>query len=436
MHARSLALFMVAVIVLSGVGTWGEVHAATTVAAVAPGTCAEGTMPSQSRYKICLPALPQSDLVIWVHGYKVPADPLSFQDAPPENVTDLSTMLTGLGYSYATTTYRSNGLVVQDAKQDILELLTQVKAGNPEFATSRVYLIGASMGGLIATQLAESNPNSAFSGALALCGIVGDFPRELNYWGNYNVLFHAFYKDVVTAWGATQPDSTTTSSVWDATYKPSITSAVMANTAVAQMLLTTSKAVYDTANGLTAVATIQDLAYFSMLSANDAAVRLGGNSFENSTYWYSGTPDDWTLNQQIARYSASPTARQSLAAYATTGQPNIPMVVVHTTLDPIVPLDQTLLYMQKVQTAGNTKVSQMLVDAYGHCNFTPAQLTQSFTLLVSKVTGMPLPVDRTSFMTDAQVTAKTDAFLAAEKSEASVQAQHSFTRLYIPLVVR
>lgn len=435
MYARSLALFMVAVIVLSGVGTWGEVHAATTVAAVAPGTCAEGTLPSQSRYKICLPALPQSDLVIWVHGYKVPADPLSFQDAPPENVTDLSTLITGLGFSYASTTYRANGLVVQDAKQDILELLTQVKAGNPEFATSRVYLIGASMGGLIATQLAESNPNTAFSGALALCGIVGDFPRELNYWGNYNVLFHAFYKDVVTAWGATQPDSTTPSSVWDATYKPSIASAVISNTAVAQMLLTTSKAVYDTTNSLTAVATIQDLAYFSMLSVNDSAVRLGGNSFENSTYWYSGTPDDWTLNQQIARYSASSTARQALAAYATTGQPNIPIVVVHTTLDPIVPLDQTLLYMQKVQTAGNTKVSQLLVDAYGHCNFTPTQLTQSFTLLVSKVMGATPPV-LTTFMTDAQMTAKKDEFLAAETKEASVQAQHSFTRLYIPLVVR
>ena len=436
MHTRRLALFMVAVIVLSGVGTWGEVRAATTVAAVAPGTCAEGTLPSQSRYKICLPSTATSDLVIWVHGYKVPADPLGFQDAPPDNVTDLSTMITGLGFSYATTTYRSNGLVVQDSKQDILELLAQVKAGNPEFATSRVYLIGASMGGLIATQLAESNPNNAFSGALALCGIVGDFPRELNYWGNYNVLFHASFKDVVTAWGATQPDSTTTSSVWDATYKPIITNAVIANPTVAQLLLTISKAAYDPTNVTTAVATIQDLAYFSLLSTNDAALRLGGNPFENSAYWYSGTTDDWALNQQVVRYSTSPTVRQALAAYETTGQPNIPIVVVHTTLDPVVPLDQTLLYMQKAQTAGNTNVSHLLVDTYGHCNFTTAQLTQSFTLLVSKVTGLPLPVDRTSFMTDAQVTARNDAFLVTETQEATIQAQHSFTRVYLPLISR
>lgn len=435
MYTRWLMLFVVTVIGLGSAASWGDARAATVTASIAPGTCEEGDLTSPARYKICLPAAGTGDLVIWAHGYKVPADPLSFQDAPPENVADLPALITGLGFSYATTTYRSNGLVVLDAKQDIIELLAKVYERNPELAARRVYLIGASMGGLIATQLAESNPNGAFDGALALCGLVGNFPRQINHWGNFNVLFRTFFQGVVAGWPS-QPSSATNSVVWDSTYKPAITAAVMANTAAAQQLLATSKAAVDTSVPATALKTIEDLAYFSFLSVDDSAVRLGGNPFENRAYWYWGSASDWMLNRYAPRYGASATALAAMQGYETTGQPVIPMVMVHTTLDPIVPVDQSLLYFQKVAATGNLNVTPLLVSRYGHCNFTSDELLQSFGLLVSKVTGAAPAGELTSFMSQPELLIKAQEFLAAEQAEAAIQAQHVSTRFFLPVAVR
>jgi hypothetical protein len=75
--------------------------------------------------------------------------------------------------------------------------------------------------------------------------------------------------------------------------------------------------------------------------------------------------------------------------YETTGNVTIPLVTLHDTGDPIIPYWHEKLYSSKIHTSGNGIVTQIPVKAYGHCNFTIAQLLGAFNLLVGQVTAAP-----------------------------------------------
>ena len=96
------------------------------------------------------------------------------------------------GYAFATTSYRKNGLAVKEGLADIVDLVEVFKTQLAKQSTGRVYVIGASEGGLIATLAAEKY-SKTFCGGLALCGPIGDFRGQLNYWGDFRVLFDYFY---------------------------------------------------------------------------------------------------------------------------------------------------------------------------------------------------------------------------------------------------
>jgi pimeloyl-ACP methyl ester carboxylesterase len=114
-------------------------------------------------YRICFPATWNGDLVLYAHGY-VPAQ----RDiAPPEDVIggqSISGTLTGLGYAFATTSYRANGLVAPEATEDLVELEATVRRlYRPD--PGRSVIVGFSEGGLVATLAAERYPE-LFDGAL------------------------------------------------------------------------------------------------------------------------------------------------------------------------------------------------------------------------------------------------------------------------------
>ena len=59
-----------------------------------------------------------------------------------------------------------------------------------------MYLVGVSQGGLVCTLAVEQNPG-IFSGGLSLCGPIGDFRRQINYWGDFRVAFDYFFPNVI-----------------------------------------------------------------------------------------------------------------------------------------------------------------------------------------------------------------------------------------------
>ncbi|MFQ3662088.1 MAG: hypothetical protein SNJ69_06800 [Chloroflexaceae bacterium] len=442
MCTRWLVLFALVIALLVGTGGSGTTRAAAvTSPPPVPGSCVGDVL---SRYKICVPQSGwNGDLVLWAHGYVLRDDPLTFQDElPGDPPIALPTLVQSLGYAFAATTYRENGVVVPQAQEDLLDLLEVFKRGYQQQTgqpyTGRVYITGASMGGLIATLLAEKYP-STFAGALAACGIVGDFRQHVNYWGDFRVVFDYFFPGTL----APSQDLTPSSEAWNTSYGPAVAEAVRRNPFGARQLIAVTRAPVDPRATNPPLNTIASVLRYSALSAADTEQRLGGNPFDNMTRWYWGSNNDLLLNLRVARFRASPTALAEIRAnYETSGKPRIPIVMPHTTQDEVVRFEQSLRYWLKARPEGAGRVTVIPIARFGHCNFTAREIVLSFALLVTQATGT-LPAGLAAEMAeldaaplDTNLTPYLEALRAAEAEDAVQQARASWSRVYLPVVVR
>src|SRR6185436_4057246 len=90
--------------------------------------------------------------------------------------------------------YSSNGWALADAVRRTHQLkgVFRSKVGEPR----RTYLMGASLGALVAVKLAETQARQ-YDGALALCGPVGGALPELQYIGDGRVTFDYYFPDLL-----------------------------------------------------------------------------------------------------------------------------------------------------------------------------------------------------------------------------------------------
>src|SRR5215216_5252305 len=88
--------------------------------------CSDGTLQHGALYRVCFPATWNGDLVLYAHGYVAPQDELALPDDRLGDQPAASTV-TGLGYAFASTSYRANGLVIPDAVDDLLELVDTIE---------------------------------------------------------------------------------------------------------------------------------------------------------------------------------------------------------------------------------------------------------------------------------------------------------------------
>ena len=119
--------------------------------AIASETCPIGVDSFGAQYMICVPTPWNGDLVVFAHGYVSPLEPVAIplnQLSLPDG-TSIPGLVTSLGYAFATTSYRENGLAVIPGIDDLVNLVTLFRTEFP--ATHHVYLVGASEGGLITT---------------------------------------------------------------------------------------------------------------------------------------------------------------------------------------------------------------------------------------------------------------------------------------------
>src|SRR5262249_71095 len=135
------------------------------------------------------------DLVIYAHGYLTPGL------APDAWLSELSmggvflpAILNQAGYAVAASDYRKTGLAILEGKQDTLALANAARTGSIAGLSRplHTFLIGASEGGLVATLSAEQI-HGTYNSAGAACGPIGSFQSQLNYFGDFRVLFDYFF---------------------------------------------------------------------------------------------------------------------------------------------------------------------------------------------------------------------------------------------------
>jgi pimeloyl-ACP methyl ester carboxylesterase len=370
----------VAMILLLTMAVAAVVAPSSASASPTPPTCTDATLPGGANSRICMPTQGwNGQLLVFAHGYIAPGAALDFYNTTLPDGTDLVQLAESLGFAFATTTYRQNGLAILEGEDDIRQLVAKFKETSQPL---RTYITGVSEGGLVTALLAEQSPE-LFDSSLAACGPIGSFRAQLTYFGNFRVLFDYFFPGVLPKW--TQTDITIPSMVmdaWNGTYMPAIEAALAAQPARALELMRVAQAPYDPKTPATIVNTTLDVLWYNIFATNDAVTRLGGNPFGNRSTWYFGSTDDLLLNLKVARFSASPVATSALGPYQTTGNLSIPLVTLHTIEDDVIPIWQEALYAGKVDPSGRGRFLPIPVLAYGHCNFTSTQVLGALGLMV------------------------------------------------------
>ncbi len=349
--------------------------------------CREGTLPSNAQYRICVPVPWNGDLVVYAHGYVAPNEPLAIPDDEVEG-TPISQIVNELGYAFATTSYRANGLIVSEAVEDLVQLTGAFKDDHPQ--PRHTFLVGASEGGLVTTLAVEQHPDD-FSGGLATCGPIGNFRKQLNHFGDFRVVFDYFFPGVIDQPFVVPPEAF---SMWDGTYVPLVKNAIISNPRATKQLLRVTRVPVDPSDPNSAQETILDLLWYNFFGSKNAFDKLGGQPFDNSRRIYFGSYNDFRLNRRIQRIRADQAAINEIEAnYQTSGRLPSPLVTLHTTGDPIVPYWHEPLYRWKVFKSGSSLLhSNLPVFRYGHCNFTVSQVLAGFAILVLKVKAKELIV--------------------------------------------
>jgi hypothetical protein len=356
----------------------------------AGSTCVlSGGIPNEAICKT--PGVSNQDLVVYAHGYMRPWVPMGTipKDQMVIDTQDVSVIVTGLGFAFATTSYRANGLIVLDALTDIQNLITHYVQQNGNVRPPHIYIVGVSEGGLITT-LSIERFASIFTGGLAMCGPVGDFRQQINYWGDFRTVFDYEYPGLLLP-SAVNTDPILYASWQNPLFVQDIMSKVAAKPTALSQLFSITKASFDAADPANSmIKTTYGLLDYNVNATNDGVSKLGGNPFDNHLKWYSGSSNDLLLNSKkgVARYTASPTALANLAPYQTSGKLSRPLVTMHTTGDEIVPYWHEPLYTTKTLVTGSAlKHVNIPISRYGHCNFKASEVLAGFTLLKFVATG-------------------------------------------------
>lgn len=362
---------------------------ASRVAASASGIWSNqlsGVTADGAEYGIFVPANWNGDVVFYAHGIIPPLAPVALPGpADWDDAGALRDALGAAGYAVAYSSFSENGYAIKDGMQRTHQLrgIFTSKVGNPR----RSFLIGHSLGAQVVQGLAETYPDQ-YSGALAMCGVLGGTRMQVQYIGDIRALFDYFYPGVLPG-GVMDP--IVIQDIKTQVQNP-VLGAVIANP-TGLGLIAASNQVQLAGNNPTELLTslINALAYHA-LGVSDLLARTHGHTlYDNHDTQYGSAlyPAAYYdgVNAGIARYTATPDAQEWLDHnYEPTGNLRIPMLTYHKTRDRLVPYRHEAAYAARVAAAGaSINLVQRSQDAYGHCDFGVADMLSNFQDLVSWV---------------------------------------------------
>lgn len=354
---------------------------ADTPAAPFPG-CTTGVLPSGAYSLVCLPiAGVTGPPTGWNHGFIVYAHGYINFDEPLQLLPDGTTiplLALSQGFGFATTSFRQNGLAILEGMEDITELMETLASSHGQLPT---YMVGGSEGALVATLLVEQSEQ--FIGGLAACGPIGTFRGQIDYFGDFRVLFDYYFPNVIPGQAVSIPHSVIEN--WYARYYDEIWNALIADPVRTDELLRVAHVThpFDPANPVTFAVQatfVLDLLRYNIFGTNDAFKKLGGHSFDNRDREYMGSSDDNDLNRHVHRFKAQKNALAAVQAYETSGDLHKPLVTLHTTGDHVIPYGlHEPRYFAKVQSnVAGSFLGQHAVANFGHCTFAPADILNAF----------------------------------------------------------
>ena len=373
-----------------------------------PLGCEQGSLPSHDPKNpadqlivICIPTNWNGRLIIYAHGFvpeqaplELPSDELTLSDG-----TFVPNLFLSQGFAFATSSFHKNGVAIEQGAEDLNKLLQYFRSVVPPQSLQKVFITGASEGGLIALLLLERYPGK-YDAGLALCAPVGGTPDLIRHAYDFRVVFDYFFPTVFT-FPPNQPGEQPFGAVdvpenaflfWESVYIPRIIAALQSDPLATAQLFNVTKAAIDVADPASASTTALSLLFYSIFATNDQIATAGGILYDNRSTTYVGSANDAALNAEVERVESDGRARAyARRFYEPSGNLHTPLVTLHTTLDAVVPFQQEVNYSNLVAQKGNSAfLSVVPVPRYGHCNFTSQEIFQAITLMVQQAESQPV----------------------------------------------
>ncbi|HMP77677.1 MAG TPA: hypothetical protein PKE12_15385 [Kiritimatiellia bacterium] len=358
------------------------------VAVFAAGTCNDVPMPGGATARYCVPERWNGHLVVFAHGTVAASEPLGFYHLDLEGV-DLPDLLMKLGYAFATTTFRANGLNTLEAVEDLRLLVAGFPAATGK-QQKRTVLAAVSLGASPAAIALEQYPN-LFHGALLICGPIGSMKLQMDYLFTFRVLYDHYFPGVLPGSITNVPASVMAD--WYTIHEPAVIQAAIADPERTFELLRVAQVEHAPGDIDAAAQSFADLLWYHVFGLDDLLTRLGGLPFDNRTARYTGSTNDAALNAAVARVRGNSAAQRRLLTYENRAQPARPVVILHNTGDDIVPFGHAPFYQWRAQRNGRGKwVTLLPVRRPGHVNLTIAEAMAGFLITTDAAgAGLALP---------------------------------------------
>jgi pimeloyl-ACP methyl ester carboxylesterase len=316
-------------------------------------------------YRIDIPANWNHGLVVYFHGYAV--DPVTFR--PGDALSPMFAPILAGGFAVIQSAYSATGWAVEEGSTDTEKLRRHFigKYGEPK----ETFVMGISMGGTLTAMTIESKPET-YDGALSLCGAIEPTDRFMQRDFALRAAFDYYFPDLLGPLVPVPADYTPSDAV-----VRRIAAAMRANPKATASV----RALYGAADAESLPGVIAAISY----DIKEMQQRLRDNPFANADLVYTGSGDDFALNDGVKRYRAEPRAAAYLSRwYTPTGQLTRPMLALHDSGDPLVVASTAFEYALIAQRAGHADhFVQQYVNAHGHCVFTPEQVGKAFDELVA-----------------------------------------------------
>ena len=320
---------------------------------------------NSAAFRIDVPDNWNGSLVVYCHGYN--AQPVAFKEG---KMNPALQVFADQGFAVAQSGYAAGGWAVEQAITDTESLRRYFieKYGKPK----ETYVTGHSMGGFLTMMLMETHP-TAYDAGLPLCGPLA--PTELfmarGAFDSY-VLFNYYFPGVLPE-PTKIPKDFSNSRELMTKIEQTLDGSPEKAASLRKFRDSNLKSNRDLASTTAFIA-------YMIKELNE---RAGGNPFDNRNVIYNGTLDDNKTNSEIARYSADSKAIAYMRSFYTpTGRILNPMLAIHTSYDPLVPVWIPNSYTSTIDIAGNSSLyAQQFVKHDGHCAITPEETSRGFSEL-------------------------------------------------------
>lgn len=342
----------------------------------------DGRLGPGALYRLVRPDNWNGRLLIYAHGFVSTSEPIAL----PEEGNLFISLVTSQGFAIAFSSYSENGWAVKDGAQRTYQLLGIFTSqfGQP----ARVYVGGASMGGLIAIKLVEDHPG-VFAGALPACAAAGGTRAQFDYLANVRALFDTLYPGVQLPGNAGAVPVGI--NIPTAILQPA-TAAILGDATGALTIASIEQTPVPFSTGPELVQSVVTALGGHAASFTELASTLPSSRyFDNQTVVYTSQfvppPVLLFINAAVGRFAASPSALNYMEHYYTpSGALPVPMLMLSTSLDPVLPGFHQRSYLNEVTAAGQADLLvQRTIPRYGHCNFDPAEIGTAFADLVTWV---------------------------------------------------